>query len=64
MVGPNSIQLILDLIYHYKSEKQAIIRKILKKPNKTQKSPLTGGIFNEFYWVFLGGFLHANPESF
>jgi len=36
------------------SEENAKIRKILKNPNKTQKSPLTGGFFKRCFWWFFG----------
>ena len=49
-------------------KKQALIRKIQKKNNKTQKSPLAGGFFKVrfivFFWVFFGlGFLMPTLQS-
>jgi hypothetical protein len=34
-----------------------------KKPNKTQKNHFKVGFFRRVFWVLLGGFFIANPES-
>jgi hypothetical protein len=36
--------------------------KIKKKP-KNNKKPFLVGVFRWFFWVFLGGFFNANPDS-